>query len=82
MFTKIKNKFGFTKTITTKQIDKDIQITYNSELGNIGFLKNVDEREFHIKLRRDYLKDDGILLDGTIIDNYKGRYKLNKFIKK
>ena len=82
MFTKIKNKFGFIRLITTKQIGNEIQIMHDNDPMSIGFLKNINERDYHIKLRRDYLKDDGILLGGTKIENYKGRYKINKFIKK
>jgi hypothetical protein len=79
MFTKLLNKFGFVRHISTKQIDNDLQITYNNDNSNIAFLKNVNERDYHIQLRREYLKDDAILLDGTKIKDYKGRYKINKF---
>lgn len=81
MFTKILNKFGFIRNISTKQIDNDLQITYNNDKSDIGFIKNTNERDYHIHLRREYLKDDGVLLDGTIIKDYKGRYKINKFKK-
>lgn len=81
MFTKLKNKFGFIRLIITKQVGDEIQIMHDNDPMSIGFLKNVNEKDYHIKLRRDYLKDDGILLDGDRIDNYKGRYKINKFQK-
>lgn len=79
MFTKLLNKFGFVRCISTKQIDNDLQISYNNDNSDIVFLKNVNERDYHIQLRREYLKDDAILLDGTKIKDYKGRYKINKF---
>lgn len=81
MFTKLKNKFGFIRIISTKQVGDNIQIMYNNDPISIYFLKNVNERDYHIKLRRDFLKDHAVLLNGTIINNYKGRYKINKFVE-
>ena len=81
MFTKIKTAEGFKMFFRTKQYESGVYVIANDEPFNQWIDHNISERDWHIKLRRNYIKNGGTILDGTKIENYKGRYKINKFQK-
>lgn len=81
MFTKIKTVEGIKIFFRTQQYESGVYVIVNDEPFNQWVERNISERDWHIKLRRKYIKNNGIILDGTKIENYKGRYKINKFQK-
>lgn len=78
MFTKIKNKFGFILSYNTTQYYSGLYVIINDNPMS-QFCLQEEERHFHIRIRRETLKNDGQILYGTKIKDYKGRYKINKF---
>ena len=81
MYTKLKQIDGKPNFFNTNQWSVGVYVIINNDPKTQYCIHNITEREFHIKLRRDCLKSGGTILDGTKIENYKGRYKINKFIK-
>ena len=80
MFTKIKTAEGIKIVFRTQQYKSGVYVIVNDDPSTQWFEPNISERDWHIKLRRKYIKNNGIVLVGTKIENYKGRYKINKFI--
>ena len=79
MFTKYKTKYGFINSNSTRIFNGNLICEFNNNVGDIILIKNKTERDYHIELRINIIKDGGELISGTIIKNYKGRYKINKF---
>lgn len=83
MFTKLKYSNGTVVSIDTKEFYSGLYIIFNQDPATQhSITKFKSEAHYHIMMRRECLKDGGSVIDGTVIPNYKGKYKINKFERK
>ena len=83
MFTKLKYSNGVVVSIDTKEFYSGLYIIFNQDPATQHCsTKYKSEKDYHITMRRECIKDGGTIIDGTKIKNYKGRYKINKFERK
>lgn len=82
MLTKYKTKNDKIYFYSTRSFDSGVLCVINDDVNTTFCVKNKDERTYHIDLRRKIIKNGGEIITGTVIKNYKGRYKINNFIAK
>lgn len=82
MFTKYKTKDDKIYFYSTRSLDSGVLCVINDDANTTFYVKNKDERTYHMDLRRKIIKDGGEIITGTVIKNYKGKYKINNFIRK
>lgn len=78
MFTKLKDPDKGILNIETRQFETGLYVIINNDPK---LQANIDmkEEQYHINVRIKCLARNGIILNGTVIKEYKGNIPINKF---
>lgn len=80
MFTTFINSDNKKVKCITKQYEIGTYVAFYNENGFDGqCTSNLSERDFHIKLRKEILKNKQRLIDGTILNYKSKKHLLDKF---
>lgn len=78
MFTKLNDPAKGILNIETRQFETGLYIIINND-PKLQNTLDMKEEQYHINVRTKCLARNGIILNGTVIKNYKGSLPINKF---
>lgn len=80
MRTVIKDKELGNVEIITQQYESGLYVAiYNNKELVTQFGSKLKERTYHINIRVKAIKEGDSIIEGNVIDNYKGNYPINIF---
>ena len=77
MYTNIKTKEGKESHIVTQHYEIGTYVMINNDPAS-QFRSHLQEKDFHIKVRKDAIKNGDTIVNGTIIE-YKDKVNINPF---